>query len=621
MMVLAATDKSMLVALLKMAKDAYYNGGTFYKPSRTEIPQSVKHLVPRHVIDDATYDALEDHLRTIDPGNAFFKQVGAAPKVGKVKLPTSLPSLDKRKTDIVEWIDTDQEYTVCDKIDGVSLLIDYTGKERRLYTRGDGTIGQDITHLAPLLRLPDIKTRVMVRAELVITEAKFAQWSKKFANARNMIAGLANRKTAHSALADATIVAYELITGTTGIPHADQLAKLKQMGFTVPWSRTVGGAALLRKIEDWLADRRTSAKYAVDGLVVTENRKTKRALSGNPSYAVAFKADSLMAAATVEVVAVEWNRTRTNMLFPRIVIKPIKLGGVTVTYCSGKSGAFIRKSKIDAGAVLQIVRSGDVIPDVRAVVKPAQKGSIPDVPFTTVGDNYFAESDSDTAVLAQRLSHFFTTIGVEGFKTATIQKLVDAGYTTVKKVYELKPEKAVALTSRAVLKPYAQMHSIKDVPLYMLMYATGLFGRNMGSTRLRAICDALDVLNYDGDNLVALVDDIEGFDSKTATQFAKQLPKFRKWLKFCPFTYVARPPRTKRKGSSCDGHRVLFTGFRDKALEQQIVEQGGLIASSVGRATHLLCKDPNSGSAKNNAARAAGIPVMTADAYRRKYGL
>ena len=617
-------DINALATLLKKAKDAYYNNGEFYTAVSEEVPLKLrKYLRPTSGrITDQVYDQLEDVLREWYPTHSLLKSVGIKPKGrNKIKLPFAMPSLNKMRGPAATgaWLQqVPGPYIVSDKIDGISLGYINAGGREQLVLRGDSAIGQDVTHMLEELDIPQAKN-IEVRGELVMPKAAFAKWKTQFKNPRNMVAGLANRKELHEALRDCTFIAFEMVRPRMK-PSAG-LAKLKALGFNVVQHKSykVLDAGMLEKL---FASRRGKARYQVDGLVVTQDLPHPPS-TGNPNWSVAFKSNQLDEAATVKVVNVEWNETRTGLLFPRIEIEPVDLNGVTVTYASGKSGKFIHDSGIGPGAVIEIARSGDVIPDVRSIVKKV-KWQEPAVPWKWEGDHLAVVKSTSSTQSVQAITFFLEQLGVENMKAATVGKFVEAGIDSVAKLLALTEPQFLRATSASpkVLKDvYAQIQkAISGVTLPVSMYASGIFGRNFGKSRFEAIIKGIpDILREKPDAaLVNKIDDLHGFDAKTATQFVKNLPAFTKWLKSVPLKVVA-PQKLKIKSRKLEGEKVLMTGFRSVALEKAIIENGGSLATTVKQATILLAKDPNGSSSKLRAARQLGTSVMTEQEFRKKY--
>jgi NAD-dependent DNA ligase len=123
-----------------------------------------------------------------------------------------------------------------------------------------------------------------------------------------------------------------------------------------------------------------------------------------------------------------------------IQIEPIKLGGVTIEYATGFNGAFIKDNKIGIGAVVEIIRSGDVIPYIKKVVVEADEAKMPSVPYTwneTHVDVMLEDLLSDETVKEKNITGFFRGIGVEGLSSGNIAKIIKAGYDSVPKILKM----------------------------------------------------------------------------------------------------------------------------------------------------------------------------------------
>lgn len=640
-----ASPSSDLVKILQFASDVYYNGEDSVSRNKLADMRGLRDkLCNRYLgkpcgrnvpfMTDAEWDSLYDKLRELDPHNSFFEKVGAPIKKMKVKLPFMMPSLNKVKPHtgtVPQWIAKHSgPWMVSEKADGVSILL---VKEERTqaFTRGDGMYGGDISFMVPHFRMPKMKEGEAFRGEIIMSQERFrSKWAQEFKNARNMAAGITNRSDVHKAIRDMDILIYEVLN-PRGVP-SQQLAKLKARGFkVVPFK--VYDEIDETKLEELLAVRRAKSPYELDGLVITQDRKNPLAKT-NPDWSVAFKSDALDEARISEVVEVQWNPTRTGYLFPRLVIKPVNIRGVTVKHVSGKSAAFIRDNKIGPGAHIKVRRSGDVIPDIRPqdVVRPANRGAMPSgSDWEWIGENIRmsgTKAEKLSTVKAKNIQFFFASIGVERFKEATIQKFIDQGIDSVSKILKLPRTQFINIPGGSIILKdvYDQIQdAINDIELPTLMAASQVFGRSFGERRAAAILKAYpNVLDYAGKPtsfVTNLVADIPGFNTITAEQFATNLPVFVKWLRFVPSIRWTLPKKAKVKSDKLAGQSVLFTGFRDSDLESLIQENGGNVASSIGNATILLAKDPGGSSAKLMAARERGVKIMTADEFKRRYKL
>lgn len=605
---LTAASEDTLARKIEKARIAYYRG--------------------HPILTDADYDKLEEELRARNPAHPILKHSGAVvPTKMKVRLPFPMPSLTKKKQGFDEWAaDYPGPYVVSWKIDGISALKD-DRKASKLYTRGrsGNTEGGDISFLLPYLGLPQ-KDGTVVRGELVMRNSTFAsKWSTEFANPRNMAAGLTNRKTVHPAVADMTFMVFELIEPR--MKPSAALARAKALGYTVV-PHKVYPKLTEQQLLKLLAAARANGRYEVDGLVIAQDRKTPVSKT-DPEHTIAFKADSQDEAAITVITKLEWRETRTGYWFPRIHVKPVRLKGATVGFASAKSAAFVRDNKLGVGAKIRLRRSGDVIPDLRPedVLSPGRVTYPKSYEWDGAHIRVPKADGQSQDVRVKRLEHFFVTLGIERFKAATIEKYVEAGFDTPRKILRMTAAQfsaveGVSSTSKVI---YQQVQKLREgVELPALMYASGLFGRSLGSRKFQAIVNAVpDILkkaHYTPQVLTRLVDDIPGFDLKQAAAFAVGLPKFLKFFTALNIP-LKRPQRLRTVSKKLQGVAVLFTQFRDAELEKLIVENGGTLASTVRTATVLLTKDPGGDTAKLNAARELGTKIMTGDQFRRKYAL
>ncbi len=172
------TEKQLSIVLDEASK-AYYN----------ETP----------IMTDNEFDIIKEYMESKYPNNKILTRIGApVQEKNKVRLPYDMPSMDKIKPDtdaLPKWKTKYRgPYLLSAKLDGVSAMYSTEKNERKLYTRGNGTIGQDISHLIPFLRLPNTPD-VTIRGELIMKKTTFInKYQNNFSNSRNLVAGLVNQK-------------------------------------------------------------------------------------------------------------------------------------------------------------------------------------------------------------------------------------------------------------------------------------------------------------------------------------------------------------------------------------------------------------------------------------------
>jgi NAD-dependent DNA ligase len=217
-------EVDILIEIQTYLDDKYYNSGE------------------ESGFSDEQYDILKD---IIENSQNYKHKVGSKIREddNKVKLPIWLGSLDKIKAEesdkLSKWLNKNKNefYTIESKLDGVSCLLTYKNNVLKLYTRGDGSEGSDITHLTEYIKsVPkNFSTDISVRGELIIKEKTFKdKYSKTFANPRNMVSGIVNSKSLREGVYDIDFVAYEKINdGTIQYKPSQQIEVLKELNFIV----------------------------------------------------------------------------------------------------------------------------------------------------------------------------------------------------------------------------------------------------------------------------------------------------------------------------------------------------------------------------------------------------
>ena len=310
------------------------------------------------LMSDNLYDLIREHLESINPNHPVLKAVGNRVDHGKKEqLPYFLGSLDKIKSDekLVDKFKKDYPgtYIMSDKLDGNSALLYISGNEVKLLSRGDGREGQNISHLLPIIQnkfnidnaFKSKEKEISVRGELIISRSDFEKVKDKFANARNLVAGLVNSKIPDTNIAKLVqFVAYELIA-----PKAEpekQFDFMECLGFkTAEHYKKTQDTLNLNTLSEFLLKRRNESEFEVDGIVVAHNAIHNR-IKGNPSHAFAFKSVLTMQKAEVTVSSVEWNMSKDGYFVPVIIFNPVSLAGVTIRRANGFNGKYILDNKI-----------------------------------------------------------------------------------------------------------------------------------------------------------------------------------------------------------------------------------------------------------------------------------
>lgn len=635
-------DSNVEIIIKSFAK----NGIKFLdQMSETQLTDMLRYASKKYyndepVLTDNQFDIIKDYIEKKYPSNKVVGEIGAEVERNKVKLPYLMASMDKIKPDTGALNTWKQRfkgpYIISCKLDGVSGLYTTEGATPKLYTRGNGTIGQDISHLISHLNLPKSKG-VVIRGEFIIPKEIFnSKYCDKFANPRNMVAGIINHKTITSAVSDMHFVAYEVIKPE--LKPSEQMAMLKKLQMeTVLHSQMLPTELTNESLSSILIDWRTNYKYEIDGVIVSDNRVYLRQTSGNPEHAFAFKmvlSDQIAEAIVTDVI---WTPSKDGYLKPRVQIEPINLGGVTIEYATGFNGAFIRDNKVGIGSTIQLIRSGDVIPHIKSVTVKAPEAKMPVVPFIwndTQVDIMLEDAKADPIVREKNITGFFKGIEVEGLGEGNVSRIVEAGFDTVAKIIKMNESdflKVEGFKKTMASKIYTGIkEKLKNASLVSLMAASNIFGRGFNNKKLELILNDLpNILTSTKSlaNKATEVAAIKGMALKTAEAFVSKIEDFKEFLAECGLQNKLKRPKVILVEEVDETHplynkTVVLTGTRDKTIIDILKSVGANQGASVSKNTHLVvAKSKDDGTGKAEEAKKLGIPLMSVEEFIATYAL
>lgn len=646
-----------LVNTLKYLSDAYYNTG---KP----------------LVSDKVFDELKTILEKRAPTNKFLQEVGAPIIKDAVLLPYPMASLDKIVNDPIKlekWLAKyPGPYVLSDKLDGVSgsltkkhsnklekdsnklekdaVLATLTkkGNDIKLHTRGDGTFGQDVSHLIKYIvpdeilnKLPD---GIAIRGEIILSKENFEKIKTKhqLKNARNAVSGVVNAKHPNEEIVKLLeFIGYAVVNEEVKI--SKQLELLEKLNFpTVFWTtKTKLDNDILTK---YLVNRKENGEYEIDGIVVMDDSKAYKLSKGNPDHGFAFKNNDALESAQVQVIKIEWNGSKDAYLVPTVIVEPIELEGVLITRATGHNAKFIKDNKLGPGAIINIIRSGSVIPHITDTIK-GTVAQMPDIPtkdfkWSETGvDIIYTGKDKDILdeIATSYITFFFSKIGVKFLSEGIVSKLVENGYKTPIDIIDAGEEELYeihGLGKKIIDKIYDNIDSAFDgIKLETIMSASNVFGRGLGSKKLALILKHYpNIINENWTEKVIAdkVLEIKGFDVLTANRFAKNVKKFKEFyeeLKKVVDIKLFKPkekPTTKinKECNIFQGKTVVFTGFRSNETEEYIESCGGKVSSSVSKNTFMVVHadiDDIENNSKYKKAEELGIKLMGRKKFEDTY--
>jgi len=627
------------------------------KMSEEELTQLIKkanneyYCNSKPIMTDNQYDILREYIIEHYPSNQIAKEGHKMCSIiiekNKIKLPYEMWSMDKIKPDtkaIEKWKKKYKgPYVISAKLDGISAL--YTSgknfQEAKFYTRGNGIIGQDITHLIPYIiwknkAIHDFEIEFSIRGEIIINKEKFEKkYANKFSNPRNFVAGVVNSKTIDiNMLKDLDFVPYEVISPS--LKPDEQMKFIENEWISKPVQYKllyeISNEILSKILIDW----RENYIYEIDGVICINNEIYPRP-KGNPEYAFAFKMVLSDQIAEAKVIDILWSPTKDGYLSPRVQIEPVKLRGSTINFVTGKNAKFIEDNKIGIGAIIKLVKAGDVIPEIESVITPAPEALFPSEPYIWNESHIeimLKNKENDERVLEKNIETFFKALEVDGLGPGLISRIISAGYSSVPAILAMTESdflKIEGFKKKLAQKIYTNIHSqINNATLPELMVGSNIFGRGFGEKKFELIINELpNILNSNDESdekKIKELNKIPGLAQKTSEKFVEKIPAFIKFLEEA--NLKNKLLRTKKNRTKIEEHelnekKIVTTGFRfDKKILEKLDKFGVKIQETVTKQSDLLIiKDKDEQSGKVTAAEEKNIPIITRDEFIKKYHL
>jgi DNA ligase (NAD+) len=455
------------------------------------------------VIGDDEYDALLNELREIEAENPDLltpdsptQRVGGKPldKFEQVRHPEPMLSLvnarnedvlrawEQRIRNLLRRFDISAEefgYVTEPKIDGLAISLVYeNGKLARGATRGDGQIGEDVTHnlrtvKAIPLAIEDAPELVEVRGEVYFPRKGFEELNERraaagepaFANPRNAAAGTIRQLDPQiAAERPLSVWCYGIGTGLDLTTHADELEWMRERGFKVEEEIAVHEAVdeVVERCRWWEA-RREQLDFEIDGVVVKVNERALWRELGvvgrEPRWAIAWKFPPITA--TTKLEHVFWNVGRTGALFPFASLEPVRVGGVTVSTATLHNEEDLARKDVREGDEVVVTRAGDVIPQVVSPLvqrrkgkrlrkaRPPKKCPACGTPTIKPDDGVFTICPNKRGCPGQNfqhVKHFAGVMDIEGLGEKLSARFLDEGLIRDQAdIYDLTAERLVEL--------------------------------------------------------------------------------------------------------------------------------------------------------------------------------
>ena len=644
--------------LEQLKKTIAYHSNLYYQENRTEI-------------SDYEYDMLVNRVKSIE--NEFPQLITADSPTQKVQGVASssfekvvhtvkmeslldafsydeLRDFDRKVKDAVGKA----QYVVETKIDGLSMSLEYVnGVFTRGSTRGDGTVGEDVTqNLATIKSIPkkieNAPRFLEVRGEVYMPRAVFLKLARQqedegkqpFKNPRNAASGSIrqkNSKITRERRLDIFIFNLQQASDDfTVATHKESLDKLKDFGFNVcPRYILCDDIEEAIKQVEIIGNMRGEFSFDIDGAVIKVNDLAQRTAMGStnkyPRWAIAYKYPPEEKETVLKDIEISVGRT--GVLTPTAVFDTVQLAGTSVQRAVLHNQDFIDEKQINIGDTIVVRKAGDIIPEVVRLAKKNSLGSfqIPLIcpscgaPVVKTDESALRCNNPDCPEqLVRNLIHFASrdAMDIEGLGEAVIYQLADKKMIhDVADIYDLTVDDALKIDGfkeKSANNLINAIENSKSRNLDKLVFALGI--RNVGAKAATLLCEEFnsieglinaqitDIIKIDGIGDIMAESVAEYFKSESVRNVIRRLQE-----KGVNMQYTSSVESDVLKGRTIVVTGTLPTLSRDEA-EKLILDNGGKASSSVSKKTSYVLAGEKAGS-KLDKANSLGIPVITEEEF------
>lgn len=612
-------DEEQLSDILQYLNDEYHNKG-------------------KSSISDESYDLIREYVSFTYPTNDILIKIGSpvSKKQSKSKLPIHMGSMNKVKNNAIEldrWKNNNNkgcDVLITDKLDGVSALLVKNGIPK-LFTRGDGTYGQDISHiLSYLANMENIaNSSCVVRGELIINKQNFEHLKqmkiiKHTSNARNIVSGIVNAKKPNmEVLKYVNFVGYEVfenVNQSTFIKNKspyEQMNKLNKLKIEcVDFTKLCKLNLTVDKLRSVLRSRKENSDYEIDGLIITNNIEYDNISHGNPKNSFAFKMN--MDEKEVIVTNVVWNLSKDGYLIPTIHFSPIYLQGVEIRKATGFNAKFIHDNKINKNSILTITRSGDVVPHVTSVIKPSEQPQMPEEDYVWNCTGIHIRNENKKDLDLKLFQNLVIQLKFKGISNNISKKLFENGVDTLKKLLSVDKEELIkidGIKTKAATNIIDSIQYVKSkLTCVNIMVASNTFGRGVGKEIITKIINQFPKFLTTPPSISEIID-IDGIDKLTAYKLVHNIPTFLDFLKDNDLMYLVNKKNDTITHASdqLKNHYFVFTGSKNKVLLDIIPKHGGTIETNISKKTTHVITDYEKESRKISKAKSLGLYIIASD--------
>lgn len=581
-------------------------------------------------ISDSEYDKLEEELKKLDPKNPTLLIVGSTTSASdKIKHDKKMLSLEKTYVvdDLISWKGNEDILSTM-KLDGISCSIIYQDGELTMAkTRGDGTFGENITKkvmwVSNVPKLITSKNKIEIRGELFCDEKSFFDLSQEMTSIglekptsqRNIVAGLMGRKDNLELCRYIKFMAFDYLSDERLETEDQKFKILTKFGFLIPEVEIHKTKESIQDVIIKARDFMSEGDYQIDGLVFTFNKMSLHEEMGetshHPRYKMAFKFQGESKNTTLKEII--WSVSRNGILTPVGDVEPVELSGAMISRVTLHNYGMVAANNLKTGDVIEIIRSGEVIPKFLSVVTPSKnKFEIPercpscDSKVEIVDIRLFCKNDECPGKNKEIILNFIQKIGIDDLSGKRLDELINAKLVkTIPDLYRLEASdlmKIDKVKDKLSNKLIESIQKTKNVDLITFLAALGISGGafNKCEKIVRAGFDSISkIKNLSIEQLMK----VESFADKSATDFLSSLREkidMIDELVELGFEFTVEETRE----TEVSGKKICITGALSEkrpVIEDMIRAGGGIVVSSVSKNTDILVTnetDPSSSKFK-----------------------
>lgn len=622
-------------------------------------------------LSDFEYDKLYDELVNLEKSTGLVLANSPTQNVGytvlsnltKIKHDEKILSLDKTKEPekLKSWLGN-QQGMLSWKLDGLTIVLKYNNGELvQAITRGNGEVGEDITHNAKVFKnIPlkiSYKYELVVRGEGIISFSDFKRINEEldeyesYKNPRNLCSGTV-RQLNSEICAKRNVMFYGFTVFKANDVDFDdkksnQLLWLKELGFDIVYNKIVNADNIIESIYEF-ENKIPENDFATDGLVLTYDSISYSGSLGTtakfPKDSIAFKWKD----ETAETILrnIEWNTSRTGLINPVAVFDSVELEGTTVNRASVHNVSILEDLKLGIGDTIKVYKANMIIPQIAENITKSGNYKIPancpvcggETEVRTIRDGkaLYCTNPNCSAQRIRSLSHFVSrdAMNIEGFSEETIKKFVEKGfisdYTDIYNIEKFAEEikNIDGFGEKSYNNLIKSIENSKKPELPNFIYALGI--NHVGLSNAKLLCKNI---NYDINKLFTISQEelveIDGFGDIIAHSICsyfsdcKNKELIYKMLDIISFaevevSYESENMNVKEKTFVITGELNEFKNRKE--LQLKIEALGGKVTGSVTKKTnYLINNDILSESSKNKKAKELGIPIITEEQFIKEF--